>query len=95
MASVEDNGNIVFVRSSGGKVENVCHACRVPLKAGASVLTIDMDSVAFCLCPFHEGMLLEKLLTNFIKRVKRGSKIGFLGPLPKDSKLEEGIWAHE
>lgn len=90
MASVEvvdKIGSISFTRTNGKILNGTCHACasrRIPdTEMG---LLIDMDSVAFALCSFHEGMLLEKLLTNYLKRIARGSKAGFIAPITKEKE---------
>ncbi len=86
----EEMGSINFTRTNGKILNNTCHACdKRHIADNEMGLLVDMDSMAFVLCAFHEGMLLEKLLTNYVKRLRRGSKAGFIGPILKESAEEK------
>jgi hypothetical protein len=86
-------GEIVFLRSNGKILGNVCHACKLPktIDDKAYGLVIDMDSISLVLCNYHEGMLLERLLTNYLKRKVRPHTIGFVGPISKPTEEELNV----
>lgn len=78
MAAIEIGG-VDFIRNRAKILGNVCSACinrRVP--DTEFLLQIDMGIHTCTLCSVHEGLLLEKLLTNYLKRKRRGSQNGFL-----------------
>lgn len=62
-----------------------CNACVAPPDQAGEILVVNCKNLNLYLCPFHEGQLLEKLLTNYIKRKKRGSKVGFIAGISKES----------
>lgn len=75
-------------RVSAEKAGN-CDACEQ--KSGrvlgkAPLLVINHPMTYMCYCPLHEGELLQKLLSNYIKRIRRDSKVGFIGPLVKEEE---------
>lgn len=78
-------GGITFRRATGREFPT-CEACpdSREFSEKTSMLLIDMEQTNITLCPFHEGMLLEKLLTNYLKRKARDSKAGFVGTLNKE-----------
>jgi hypothetical protein len=80
-------GDITFIRSSGKNLAGICHACKLTKSIADNDfgLIIDLASLSFTLCEFHEGMLLERLLTNYLKRKKRPQTIGFTGELFKET----------
>ena len=86
-------GEIVFLRSNGKILGNICHACKLPKTIGDADygLVIDMDTINVILCAYHEGMLLERLLTNYLKRIVRPKTIGFTGLLKKPSEEEKDV----
>lgn len=49
------------------------------------MLQIESANSFYTLCPFHEGMLLEKMLTNYLKRRARKSHAGYVGELTKET----------
>lgn len=85
METVAKGGGISFIRTTGKVLGNTCDACdkKDTIKDEGYGLLIDLTQTAFTLCPYHEGILLEKLINNFIKRARRGSRVGFLGPIQK------------
>ena len=85
-------GEIEFIRSNGKILGNICHACKLPktINDDEFGLIIDMDTVNIILCSYHEGMLLERLLSNYLKRRTRKHTIGFIGALAKP-KQEEAV----
>lgn len=91
--SVDTIGEIVFLRSTGKILGNICHACKLPktIKDAEYGLVIDMDTLNVVLCEYHEGMLLERLLTNYLKRRTRRKTIGFTGALVKPKQEEASV----
>lgn len=85
-------GEISLLRSTGKILGGLCHACKMAhtISEKEMGLVIDMDSLNVVLCSFHEGQLLEKLLTNYLKRKRRPHTVGFIGPLlkPVEEKKE-------
>lgn len=94
MESVEREhpGAISFLRSTGTVLGGSCDACskKGTIAESDFGLVVELKLVTFTLCKRHEGILLERLLTNYVKRLKRGSKVGFIGPIPK-TEVEESI----
>lgn len=92
MATVEDKlGSIAFLRNTGAVLQR-CHACLAnegQLAKQADALMIDMEHNHLILCSFHEGVLLEKLITNYLKRIKRSKSMGFLGPIMKEEEKKD------
>jgi len=90
---VDTIGEIVFLRSNGKIIGNICHACKLPktIKDEDFGLIIDMDTINVILCEYHEGMLLERLLSNYLKRKRRPKTIGFVGLLQKPSEEEKSV----
>lgn len=84
-------GEIKLLRSTGKILGNLCHACKMvrTIKDADFGLVIDMDSLNVVLCSYHEGELIERLLTNYLKRISRKNTVGFVGPIPKPSKENE------
>lgn len=65
--------------------EVACDACSNPdFTKENNVLLVVMPDTTVCLCPFHEGLVLEKMLNNYLKRQRKGQKWGYIGPLAKD-----------
>lgn len=88
MVAVDQAGTIAFLRNTGAVLQR-CHACMKDegkLAKQADALMIDMEHNHLILCKFHEGMLLEKLITNYLKRIKRSSTMGFVGPIKKEKE---------
>lgn len=80
----DPHGDFTFTRSNGKILGNKCHACaKRKLMDNEDALLIDMEDAVFCLCRYHEGLLLERLITNYLKRRARGRSIGFLEGIPK------------
>ena len=75
-----------FSRSAGS---GVCDACKDrEYKDAEPLLEVETESVKIYLCAVHEGMLLDKLLTNYLKRAARRKTIGFTGFLEKHKEAE-------
>jgi hypothetical protein len=82
-------------------VEEICELKRIPrAKADACaicseegdttpnkelVLQIELTEFYICLCPKHEGLLLQRLLNNYVKRITKHSKAGFIAGIPKEA----------
>ena len=84
---------ISLTRTNAKVAGDRCDACTGrSLPPKETVLIIDMDSAEVHLCVKHEGYLLERLITNYVKRRTRDSKVGFIDDIekPKEPK-EEGI----
>jgi hypothetical protein len=91
VAALDNTGAIAFLRNTGAVLQR-CHACILnegQLAKQADALMIDMEHNHLILCTFHEGMLLEKLLTNYLKRIKRPKSVGFLGPIKKEEEKKD------
>jgi glyceraldehyde-3-phosphate dehydrogenase/erythrose-4-phosphate dehydrogenase len=81
-------GGIDFTRNKAKILGNICSACTTrAIPDTEYLLTIDMGIHTATLCSVHEGILLEKLLTNYLKRVRRGSTAGFTEGIPKQGLL--------
>jgi hypothetical protein len=52
--------------------------------AAELVLQLELTEFYIYLCAEHEGLLLQKLLNNYVKRVSKCSKAGYIGPLEKE-----------
>lgn len=57
------------------------------------VLQIEFTEYYIVLCAKHEGMFLRKLLNNYVKRVAKRSKVGYVGPLAKEEEESCGTEA--
>src|SRR5258706_14851193 len=74
--------------------EVACDACSNPdLTLENNVLMVVLFDSVLAFCPYHEGLLLNKLLNNFLKRLKKGQKWGYVGPLAAEFGVtfEEGV----
>lgn len=58
-------------------------------------LIIDFPITYMVLCAMHEGELLSKLLNNYVKRIHKGGKVGFLGMLRKDDPVKQILQGRE
>jgi DNA-binding GntR family transcriptional regulator len=48
------------------------------------VLQLELTEAYIYLCAEHEGLLLQTLLNNYVKRISKCSKAGYIGPLEKE-----------
>jgi len=48
------------------------------------VLQLELTEFYIYLCAEHEGLLLQTLLNNYVKRISKCSKAGYVGPLEKE-----------
>jgi len=93
LESVEfSDEDIKIIRSNGRILGHTCYACeKRPLGDKEDVLMLDMTFAQVILCRWHEGLLLRKLLENFVRRRKKDSKVGFSDPIERkglEAKVE-------
>jgi hypothetical protein len=82
-------GLVLFAR---GKAKDLgsCDFCKARLAPDLEdMLSIFSDEGNFqsILCEFHEGMLLKRLLENYIRRVRRRSLVGFTSLMSKNPDI--------
>jgi len=83
---------ISLTRATGKVAGNRCDACTGrSVQDKEIILIIDMDSAEVHLCSAHEGLLLEKLITNYLKRRNRNSKVGFIDDIEKTTEREKNV----
>jgi hypothetical protein len=70
--------------------ENAMDCCAICGESGdktkptEKVFQVEFTEHYLVLCNLHEGFFLRKLLNNYVKRVSKRSKVGFIGPLTKE-----------
>jgi hypothetical protein len=85
----EDETQVLFntVKLSRGRRDKVgpCSGCSLDASYENDILlVVEFHDTEVVLCHVCEGMLLSKLLGNYLKRINRKSTVGFTDPIRRD-----------
>jgi hypothetical protein len=85
---IRDNG-IISLNRVTAKIAGPCDFCTSHTNPPEHfpMLMIEGEKNFITCCEFHEGLMLMTLLNNYVKRKRRNSTAGFVGPVPKEGEI--------
>lgn len=80
----------ISLNRMGAKHAGPCDFCEGDHKPPDEqpMLMIEGEKNFVTCCEYHEGLIIQTLLNNYVKRKKRGSKAGYTGPLYKEAACD-------